>query len=363
MRIESARAWFEPLELARPYTIAFRTVSDVRLGFLAIVTECGAVGLGCASPEVHVTGETREACEAALGDLDWLRGRDVRTLPALLRESTARTAGAPAARAAIDMALHDLLARHLDLPLVEILGRAHDALPTSITIGIMATDAAIAEADEYLARGFRALKVQLGQSLEEDIERVGAIREHAGPDIAIRVDPNQGYDADAVRRFCRATAGLGLELLEQPMAAGNVAGMRALPETIRATIAADESLLEPPHALALAAPPAACGVFNVKLMKCGGVRPALEIAAIAEHAGIEMMWGCMDESVISIAAALHAALAAPATRYLDLDGSLDLAHDVARGGFRLDDGVMRTLDAPGLGAELLQTPSTTGGAP
>ncbi len=360
MRIATVRAWFEPLELARPYTIAFRTVSDVRLGFVAIATECGHVGLGCASPEAHVTGETHEDCAVALGDLEWLRGRDVRTLPAILRESAARAPGAPAARAGVDMALHDLLARRLELPLVEILGRAHEGLATSITIGIMATDAALAEADEYLSRGFRALKVKLGQSLEEDIERVGAIREHVGPDIAIRVDPNQGYDADAVRRFCASTGGLDLELLEQPMAAGDVAGMRALPEAIRATVAADESLLEPRDALALAAPPAACGVFNVKLMKCGGVGPALEIAALAESAGIEMMWGCMDESVISIAAALHAALAAPATRYLDLDGSLDLARDVARGGFRLTDGVMRTLDAPGLGAELIEpwpTPS------
>jgi L-alanine-DL-glutamate epimerase-like enolase superfamily enzyme len=79
------------------------------------------------------------------------------------------------------------------------------------------------------------------------------------------------------------------------------------------------------------------------------VRPALRIAAIAEAAGVDLMWGCMDESVISIAAALHAAFASPATRYLDLDGSLDLARDVVDGGFVLEGGVMRTTDAPGLG--------------
>jgi L-alanine-DL-glutamate epimerase-like enolase superfamily enzyme len=73
------------------------------------------------------------------------------------------------------------------------------------------------------------------------------------------------------------------------------------------------------------------------------------IAAIAETAGIELMWGCMDESIVSISAALHAAFASPATRYLDLDGSLDLARDVVSGGFALQDGVMRTLDRPGLG--------------
>ncbi len=84
-------------------------------------------------------------------------------------------------------------------------------------------------------------------------------------------------------------------------------------------------------------------------MKCGGVWPALRIAAIAETAGVSLMWGCMDESRISIAAALHAAFASPATRYLDLDGSLDLARDVVSGGFTLEDGVMRTTGASGLG--------------
>ena len=84
-------------------------------------------------------------------------------------------------------------------------------------------------------------------------------------------------------------------------------------------------------------------------MKCGGVWPALRIAAIAEAAGVSLMWGCMDESVVSISAALHAAFASPATRYLDLDGSLDLARDVATGGFVISHGEMRTTPAPGLG--------------
>ena len=125
--------------------------------------------------------------------------------------------------------------------------------------------------------------------------------------------------------------------------------MRSLPGSIRERIAADESLLNEDDARALAAGPRACGIFNIKLMKCGGIAPARRIAAIAEAAGIHLMWGCMDESRISISAALHAALSCPATRSLDLDGSLDLARDVAREGFVLDNGRMRTTGAPGLG--------------
>ncbi len=116
-------------------------------------------------------------------------------------------------------------------------------------------------------------------------------------------------------------------------------------------IAADESLHGESDALGArrAAGDPACGIYNIKLMKCGGIWPALRIAAIAETAGVALMWGCMDESRISIAAALHAAFASPATRYLDLDGTLDLARDVVEGGFTLENGVMRTTGAPGLG--------------
>ena len=84
-------------------------------------------------------------------------------------------------------------------------------------------------------------------------------------------------------------------------------------------------------------------------MKCGGIAPGLEIATMAQYAGIDLMWGCMDESIVSISAALHAALASPATRYLDLDGSLDLARDVVQGGFVLENGWLRTTVRPGLG--------------
>jgi L-alanine-DL-glutamate epimerase-like enolase superfamily enzyme len=84
-------------------------------------------------------------------------------------------------------------------------------------------------------------------------------------------------------------------------------------------------------------------------MKCGGITQALEISSLAEGAGIDLMWGCNDESIISISAALHVALSCTNTRYLDLDGSLDLARDVVGGGFILENGEMRVNGLPGLG--------------
>ncbi len=356
MKIKKVRSRIEHFTLSRPYAIAFRSVDDVEMGLVELETETGLVGRGCASPEPHVTGETREACAAALGEdrIAWLEGRDLRTLPALCRELAQGMEKTPAARAALDMALFDLMAQHLDVPLVEMLGRAHDALPTSITIGIKPVEATLDEADEYLSRGFRVLKVKLGHSLEEDLERLHKLRRRIGPEAKIRVDPNQGYSPQEVTTFVQRTAELDIEFIEQPMPADRVDALRELPESTRRRIAADEMLLSEGDALDLVAPRPACGIFNIKLMKCGGVAAALRIADLADVAGVELMWGCMDESIISISAALHAALASPATRYLDLDGSLDLSRDVVSGGFSLTDGVLRTLDAPGLGLRPLE---------
>ncbi|TNF75994.1 MAG: dipeptide epimerase [Acidobacteria bacterium] len=354
MKISSLAARFEEIELSRPYTIAFRSVDRVRIGIVELRSEGGQVGLGAASPEPQVTGETEESCREALAEqrLGWLLGRDVRHLPTLCRELGEQMVSAPAARAAVDMALHDLLARELEVPLVEMLGRAHEALPTSITIGIMSTNEALEEAEEYLGRGFRVLKVKLGHSLEEDVERLARLREAVGTEVALRVDPNQGYSTQDLKRFALDTEGLDIEFVEQPLPAGEEQAMRDLPPELRSRLAADESLLNETDALRLLAPPPACGIFNIKLMKCGGLMPAQRIATLAES-GTQLMWGCMDESLISISAALHMALASPATRYLDLDGSLDLARDPAEGGFVLEDGLMRTTDEPGIGARLV----------
>jgi L-alanine-DL-glutamate epimerase-like enolase superfamily enzyme len=351
VRIVSAESRVEALGLTRPYTIAFRRIESVENAIVRLETDSGLVGLGAASPEPKVTGETMEDCRSALSRerIEWLIGRETSNPEPVIREVESRMLPAPAARAAVDMALYDLAARERGVPLVEMLGREHDALPTSITIGIKPLDETLAEAAEYVARGFRILKVKIGLDLEQDLERLARLRENVGPRIAIRADGNQGYTAEETLRFFRETAPLDLEFLEQPLPAAEVEAMRALPEEIRERIAADESLLTEDDARRLAAPPRACGILNIKLMKCGGIAPARRIAAVAESAGIRLMWGCMDESRISIAAALHAAFSCPATRYLDLDGSLDLARDVVEGGFVLEDGVMRTTDAPGLG--------------
>lgn len=349
-----ARVDLEVLDvpLARPYAIAFRTTETVPMARVRIVSAGGIAGHGSASPVPEITGETFEACVAAMESCEFLVGRSALELPDRLGEVARATRAAPAARAALDMALHDVWARAMGRPLVEMLGRAHGPMETSITIGIRSLSDTLAEADEYLGRGFRALKVKIGESFEGDVERLVRLREHVGDAPAIRADANVGYPPTTIERFFAATAHARVEFLEQPAPREHDEEIRRLPEAIRRRLAADESLHGEDDARRLARRPQPFGIWNIKLMKCGGIAPALAIARIARDNGIELMWGCMDESVIGIAAALHAAYACEATRTLDLDGSFDLARDPARGGFDLVDGRLVTRNEPGLGVEL-----------
>jgi L-alanine-DL-glutamate epimerase-like enolase superfamily enzyme len=355
MKISKASYWTEKLALTRPYTIAYERIESVQNLFVCLQAEDGSVGLGVASPAEEVTGEGVQECRQALADNleDLLPGTDIRHLKTHLRDIEKAIPGAPAARAAIDMALHDLWAKHLGLPLVDLLGRVHWSLPTSLTIGIESVAEALEEAAEYKGRGFRILKVKIGRSVEEDVERLHRIRQKMGREIIIRVDANQGYTVDQFKNFLKLTASLELEFTEQPLVARDLDGMRRLPEAVRKKVAADESLLDARDALTCLEPPRPFGIYNIKLMKCGGIAPAMQISEIAQLAGIDLMWGCMDESIVGIAAALHAALASPATRYLDLDGHLDLARDLVTGGFVLKDGELGVTDNLGLGVKLL----------
>ncbi|MBE9510116.1 MAG: dipeptide epimerase [Bacteroidetes bacterium] len=356
MKITRIKSWSENLELTRPYSIAFQTFDSVENVFVYLETDGGLFGLGSGAPVDSITGESLDDCTTILADKleELLLGKDIRLIKKHCRTLEKELHNTPAARAAVDIALHDVLAKHVNLPLVDVLGREYHSLPTSITIGIKSVTESVTEAGEYIGRGFRILKVKTGNSVEEDIERIFKIREKAGAQIKIRVDANQGYTVAELLKFEQKTRKLNIEFIEQPLKSDNIKGMYNVPDKIRKWSVADESLQDTGDALNLAVSPKPFGIYNIKLMKCGGINSALQIAEIANLAKIDLMWGCMDESIISISAALHAALASPATRYLDLDGSLDLARDLVSGGFILNNGYLSVNETPGLGCTLLK---------
>lgn len=352
MRIAAVRSRLVRIPLSRPYAIAGGSWDAVELVLVELESDDGTVGHGQASPAEEVTGETAAQAALALApeQLAWLIGREVRALDSLCAELRARIAG-PATRAGVDMALHDLAAKAAGQPLVEWLGRAHGSMRTSITIGLKGVDETLAEADEYIARGFALLKVKTGEDVELDLERLARLRERFGARIGLRIDANQGYDLAAFRKLVAHVDSLGLEMIEQPMRPELDGELAAFPE-LRSRLVADESVHSVRDLERLARCGSPYGGLNIKLMKSGGPGGALELARAAQAAGYRLLWGCMDESVLGIAAALHCALSLRATAWLDLDGSLDLARDPFAGGFALHGDLLSTLPRAGLGAEL-----------
>jgi L-Ala-D/L-Glu epimerase len=353
MKITNISVWSADLGNTKPYTIAFKTVDEVRNAFVEITLSNGITGIGAGNPSEYVVGENLNQTLQALEEknIEFLIGRDIRELNQLLYDIWKKFPKNPAARAALDIALHDAYTKLLDIPLVKYLGQKIHSMPTSNTIGIKSVEETVKETADYLKQGFKAIKVKLGKDLSEDIERMVKMRESYGYDYTIRIDANQGYSPEQTVEFYKKTKDLKIELIEQPLPAKAITELKSLPDEVRRVIAADESLISPKDALELVKPPLACGIFNIKLMKCGGVSQGLKIADIALQEGIDLFWGCNDESIISITAALHAAFACANTKYIDLDGSLDLAKDEVKGGFILQDGIMYCSDKPGLGVE------------
>lgn len=352
MKIRSIKTWLENLPLTKPYTIAYKTTTHTEIVFLEITLENGVTGLGASNPFEDVVGETpadafHNLHSAIVTEL--LVGKDIRTFQHLIASAGKLFPHLPGTLAAIDIALHDAFCKFLGISVLDFYGQQQEALPTSVTIGIKPADEMVEEARGYQRLGFRRLKIKTGLDVDADIERVLRLHADFGKQMLIRVDANQGYDVPALQKFINATNKIGLELIEQPMKAGREPELAVFPEADRKLLVADECLLDAGSAIKLAQMPQPYGVFNIKLMKCGGILGARQIATIAEPAGINLFWGCNDESIVSITAALHVAYSCSNTRFLDLDGSFDLSKDLVEGGFLLKDGYMYVRPEPGLG--------------
>lgn len=341
------------MRLSQAYAIAYESVSSTTNVFLRIETDGKAVGRGCAAPDAGVTGEEatevlraiREAGEALLVGEDPLR-------PALLMERLRPALSTlPSARAAIDMALWDLMGQAAGLPVWRMLGGFRDRIRTSVTIGILPPQETVEAARDLVGRGFRCLKLKGGADVDEDAARVLQVREAVGKEVELRFDANQGYTVAQSLRFVEATRHASLELLEQPTPRNKLDLLGQVTRQVPLPVMADESLMTLRDAFRLASR-GLVDMVNVKLMKAGGIGEALQINAVARSAGLEVMVGCMDEAAVGISAGLHFALARPNVVYADLDGHLDLLEDPSAGSVRIEEGEVVASEGPGLGVRV-----------
>jgi L-alanine-DL-glutamate epimerase-like enolase superfamily enzyme len=329
------------LRTTHPFTIARGGASEYRVVWVRVTDDDGAEGWGEAAPSKYY-GETADSVAALVPLLATvLRHANPWSLETTEAE-LARTIGRNgAARAAVSMALHDLAAKRLGIPLHRMLGLTPRCAPrSSFTIGI-GDDAElrrkVAEAKQY-----PILKVKLGTDRDAEILRI--VRESA-PDKVLRVDANAAWSPKHALRMMEVLVEHRVEFVEQPLPAHDVAGLRFVRERSPLPIIADESCV-----VATDIPPLVGAVdgINIKLAKCGGLREALRMIATARSHGMLVMMGCMIETSIGITAAAHLAALLD---YADLDGAALVANDPFRGA-TLTGGVISLPDAPGLGVRV-----------
>jgi L-alanine-DL-glutamate epimerase-like enolase superfamily enzyme len=316
-------ASFETLELALdgPFTIARGTTTTTR-NVVVEVEHGGETGYGAAAPSAHY-GETPATVEALLPELfEVLETADTPHERVDIAERMSAVArGNPAARAAVDVALWDLAGKLLEEPVHRLLGTAADpdsAPRTSFTIGLDDAESMAERAVAAVEAGHSTLKVKLDS--DRNVGVVEAVRD-AVPDATIRVDANEAWTPKEAVRYCRALAELDVEFVEQPVPAEHPEGLKHVHDRSPLPIAADESCLTAGDVPAIAD---RCHIANLKLMKTGGLTPAVELIHAARAHGLEVMCGCMVETNASIAGAVHLL---PLLDYVDLDGSLLLADD------------------------------------
>lgn len=350
MKITRVEAQPITMALAEPYTIAYETIDSAANVLFRIETDTGIVGFGCAAPDKPVTGETVDTVLDAFARViePRLHGADPLRWSRIVEDLKQTLADGPSARAAVDMALFDLLGKIAGLPLYKLLGGFRDCIMTSVTIGILPEDETVAAARKWIARGFKCLKLKGGCDVESDIARILKVREVLGPDIELRFDANQGYTLDQAQRFVTGTHDADLELLEQPTPKGELELLGKVTNSVALPVMADESLMTLRDAFRLARSEFV-DMVNIKLMKVGGIAEAMHINSVARAAGLEAMVSCMDEAALSIAAGLHFALARPNVVYADLDGHIDMLNDPTSDAVILRDGVLYPTDRPGLG--------------
>lgn len=322
-----------------PFIIARGGQSSYRTVFVRVVDRDGAEGWGEAAPSRYY-GETADSALLAVQQFaPLLANADAWSMDAIERELEKTLRGNAAARCAVSAALHDLAARRLAVPLWKYWGLDRTAAPrSSFTIGI-APDEATLRARVREAAQYPILKIKLGSSWDREVLRI--VREEA-PKAQLRVDANAAWTAKQALGMLDALHAVGVDMLEQPLPPQDLDGLRFVRERAAIAVVADESCLVASDIPRLAG--VVDGV-NIKLAKCGSLREALRMIAVARAHDMRVMCGCMIETTLGIAAAAHFS---PLLDDADLDGAALLADDPFDGP-GIPNGQVTLGDAPGLG--------------
>jgi L-Ala-D/L-Glu epimerase / N-acetyl-D-glutamate racemase len=326
------------LKLTVPFRIS-RGVQQVASNAVVQINHKEHTGYGEAAPDVFY-GENVETVLACITTFAGNLGDDPFATEDILNNLDHLIRLNPSAKAAVDMALYDLVGKMLNVPVYKLLGLNPARTPhTSFTLGIDSPATMAKKA--LLARDYPILKVKVGT--KNDVANLEAIREVSN--ATIRVDANAGWTPREAIKTINALAPYNIEFVEQPVHPRDLDGMRLVRENVPLPIIADESCITVDDI------PRVVGCvdgINIKLMKCGGVRHALKMIHAARAHHLQIMIGCMIESSLAITAAAHLT---PLVDYADLDGQLLIDNDPYE-GVKVVNGKLVLPERPGLGVQL-----------
>ena len=339
-----------------PFTIATGTMAFAQNLFIRIHTNEGISGVGECSAFPMIAGETQATCYEMAKDFAALwKNKSAFGIDERLKELDLFTAGNYTAKSAFDLALYDIAAKAANQPLYQYLGGQQKPIESDLTIGIDTPEKMAAKAIEFKQKGVNIIKVKLGKTATEDIERIRQIRIAIGNNIKLRIDANQGWSYDDAVTALTALGEYDIEFCEQPMRKWNDELLPALCKLSPIPLMADESVFTH-HDAERIIRNNACAYINIKFAKSGGIREAIRINEVAEKNNIACMMGGMLESRVALTAKVHFAMAKDNIKFYDLDTCL-LGHltDPVIGGVTYSGMHLHLSDAPGIGADVDDT--------
>ncbi|MBK5960892.1 hypothetical protein CCR97_22185 [Rhodoplanes elegans] len=343
------------LPMRKPVIMAGEEVRRADNMLVRVVADDGTVGWGEAASAPTMTGETIASMTAAIDHLaPVLVGRDPADLDGARAALDGRMYANHAAKAAVEIALLDLVGRATGRPVHALLGdKLRERAPLLAVVGGGDRDGDLADAARKKAAGYTAFKIKVGvDTALRDAERSAAICAVLGGDVLISADANQGFSVDEALAFVRAVAGAGLDFLEQPVAAHDLAGMAEVAAATPIALGADEGIHGLDDIRRHHERKAAHGV-SLKAIKLGGLRAVVEAGRLADRLGMDVNLSCKTgESSIACAAALHAAAVLPGLAWALTLTSPALAADVTGHPVAVSHGHVAVSDRPGLGIDV-----------
>ncbi|MFJ3367152.1 mandelate racemase/muconate lactonizing enzyme family protein [Pseudomonas sp. NPDC086251] len=358
MRIKRVSISLLRIPLRKPFVSCLRRVEYIEDVVIEIETDCGLRGYGAGTPSLRMNGESVDSIISVVKNVlaPTLMGKDVSQLEAILTSMDHSIAGNAAAKASIDIALHDLMAQAAGLPLYRFLGGDNQQITTGISISHNTLDEMVSDAAAAVSNGFTTLKLKLGsaQGIEDDLRRVREIRRSVGESIEIGVDANQAWRENDALKFAEQVdaSGMNLSFIEQPVLFTERSCLGRVTDASRIPVLADESC----SSLLDAADLAKHGIVDglaIKLMKLGGIRAARSAYDLARlHARI-CAATCLMESPIAIAA-MASFCSGRHFRFIDLDAMALITHNPVIGGATMSMNTLLLSDQPGLGIQRIE---------